>query len=445
MATPAPAFDAQLAQRSPTPIDALSFAEIILTAVPQSLAQIAATDLSKASAILWSDFLDGKKPSWFTSLPEDVQSYLTSEFGPKTEASATTTSADSSQSSDSTQSTSASTAASGSSSASASGSASSIAASASPTLPTVVATSFVTVTASSDSNLATPTLTEGSDSESGFSRADKIAVGLGIPLAVAILVILALAFCLIRRRRRYSRERRASLDSPLHSTDFLEADMVPVAPTWHRNSASSDPFADPPETRGGGGGGGAAAAAAAAAAAVGGVRHKRGSHGSSRTLTPVMEEVRDEDTHRHILPVPVPERSPRRSMDYSPEASWKDRQQPIVTTNALGPAHNGGLHDNWHEQHPALRTRESMSFSTPSGPYGRAGHHQGARDNYNVVTSVPRRKPVPQAAQGPVLEGPRSQRTNVPGRTDMPWSASYWKVPKRNYGMYENVTMNETT
>lgn len=44
-----------------------------------------------------------------------------------------------------------------------------------------------------------------------------------------------------------------------------------------------------------------------------------------------------------------------------------------------------------------------------------------------------------------MFEGPSSQKTAAPGRSDMPWSAGYWKVPKRNYGMYENVTTNEGT
>ncbi|ETS77393.1 hypothetical protein PFICI_11267 [Pestalotiopsis fici W106-1] len=414
LATPAPAFDGQLPRRSTTPIDALSFAEVLLTAIPQSLAQIAATDLSAASAILWSDFLDGKKPSWFTSLPDNVQDYLTSEFGPKTTVAVSTTSAESSQS------TSASASASASESASESAVAST---SASSTLPALTQTSFITVTASSDSNLATPTLTETSDSTSGFSRADKLAVALGIPLAAAILAIIILVFCLIRQKRN-SRRRRTLMESPLQSSDFLEPDMVPVAPTMRRAS-SSNPFADPPDTR---------------TAAV--ARQKRGSHGSSRTLTPVMEEARDDDTHRHILPVPLPERSPRRSMDHPPE-SWKDRQQPVITTTSLSPTQDDASHD-WHEQHPALRTRESTSFSRPFGTYGRIGHQQGANDNYNALTSLPRRKPVPQRAQGPMLESSRNQKTVVPGRTDMPWSASYWKVPKRNYDMYENVTMNES-
>ncbi|KAI0144820.1 hypothetical protein BJ166DRAFT_603002, partial [Pestalotiopsis sp. NC0098] len=227
--------------------------------------QVAATDLSAASSILWSDFLDGKMPSWFTSLPDEVQSYLTSEFGPKTVAATATTSAESSQST--TASVSTSTSASFSESTSESGAAST---SPSSTLPSLTAASFITVTASSQSTptSVTAALTETSDSASGFSRADKLAVGLGIPLAVALLVILALVFCLIRQRRR-ARRRPTAMESPLQSSDFLEPDMVPVAPAMRRSS-SSNPFEDPPETL-----------------AATGTRHKRDSQRSSRTLTPV--------------------------------------------------------------------------------------------------------------------------------------------------------------
>ncbi|KAL1605454.1 hypothetical protein SLS60_005004 [Paraconiothyrium brasiliense] len=62
----------------------ISLAQILLTAVPESLRQIAATDLPAVSSILWEEFLDDKRPEWFEELPWEVQSYLIRKFGPQT-------------------------------------------------------------------------------------------------------------------------------------------------------------------------------------------------------------------------------------------------------------------------------------------------------------------------------------------------------------------------
>jgi hypothetical protein len=61
-----------------------SFAQVLLTAIPLSLRQIAATNAPAVSSILWEEFLDDKRPQWFLNLPWDIQSYLVQEFGPKT-------------------------------------------------------------------------------------------------------------------------------------------------------------------------------------------------------------------------------------------------------------------------------------------------------------------------------------------------------------------------
>ena len=62
----------------------ISLAQILLTAVPESLRQIAATNLPAVSSILWEEFLDDKRPEWFLELPWEIQNYLIRKFGPQT-------------------------------------------------------------------------------------------------------------------------------------------------------------------------------------------------------------------------------------------------------------------------------------------------------------------------------------------------------------------------
>jgi hypothetical protein len=57
---------------------------VLLTAIPLSLRQIAATNAPAVSSILWEEFLDESRPQWFLNLPYDIQSYLVKEFGPST-------------------------------------------------------------------------------------------------------------------------------------------------------------------------------------------------------------------------------------------------------------------------------------------------------------------------------------------------------------------------
>ncbi|KAH7398820.1 hypothetical protein DE146DRAFT_505254 [Phaeosphaeria sp. MPI-PUGE-AT-0046c] len=80
--TPAPNADVDFWKRQGP--DAASFAQVLLTAIPPSLRQLAATNAPAVSSILWEEFLDDKRPQWFLALPFDIQSYLVREFGPKT-------------------------------------------------------------------------------------------------------------------------------------------------------------------------------------------------------------------------------------------------------------------------------------------------------------------------------------------------------------------------
>ncbi|KAF2036295.1 hypothetical protein EK21DRAFT_96238 [Setomelanomma holmii] len=81
--TPAPEVGVEAWVKRQGP-DAVSFAQLLLTAIPLSLREIAATNAPAVSSILWEEFLDDKKPQWFLDLPWDIQSYLIVEFGPET-------------------------------------------------------------------------------------------------------------------------------------------------------------------------------------------------------------------------------------------------------------------------------------------------------------------------------------------------------------------------
>ena len=61
-----------------------SLADVLLTAFPESLREVAATNIPDVSKLLWLEFLDGPKPAWFTDLPTDIESYLVQQYGPLT-------------------------------------------------------------------------------------------------------------------------------------------------------------------------------------------------------------------------------------------------------------------------------------------------------------------------------------------------------------------------
>ncbi|KAF2263147.1 hypothetical protein CC78DRAFT_581711 [Lojkania enalia] len=85
--TPAPSVESASAmlEKRQSP-DAISLAQVLLTAVPESIRQIAATNVPAVSSILWREFLDDRRPEWFNELPWDIQSYLIEQFGPETAA-----------------------------------------------------------------------------------------------------------------------------------------------------------------------------------------------------------------------------------------------------------------------------------------------------------------------------------------------------------------------
>ncbi|KAF2470700.1 uncharacterized protein BDR25DRAFT_31938 [Lindgomyces ingoldianus] len=186
--------------------DAVSLAKVLLTAIPESLREIAATNVAAVSSILWEEFLDDKKPSWFTSLPPDIQSYLVQEFGPKTavpSATASTTRSATGPSAPKQES---------SKPAETRRPSRSSATTPAPLSSSVtLVTSIITVsmdsigipiaapTSSSVSSTSSPT---SSPDDSGLSKQLKIGLGVGVPLAVAAIAVLACGCCLLRRRRR---------------------------------------------------------------------------------------------------------------------------------------------------------------------------------------------------------------------------------------------------
>ncbi|KAJ8104908.1 hypothetical protein OPT61_g10500 [Boeremia exigua] len=153
--------------------NAVELAKVLLTALPASLRQLAATNIPAVSSILWHEFLDDNKPDWFTALPSNIQSYLVVEFGPSTawptsaptpSSSIASTSADSSITSDSSTGTSA---------------------------PAASATS------ETDSPPA---------SSSGLSQGAKIGIGLGVPLGVIALLAIVIPFCIACRKKKPKKE-----------------------------------------------------------------------------------------------------------------------------------------------------------------------------------------------------------------------------------------------
>ncbi|KAI4626761.1 hypothetical protein J4E83_003913 [Alternaria metachromatica] len=83
--TPAPRPDVRSLQHRQDP-DAIEILQVLITALPLSLRQMAATNIPAVSSILWEEFLDDNRPQWFEELPYDIQSYFIQEFGPATAA-----------------------------------------------------------------------------------------------------------------------------------------------------------------------------------------------------------------------------------------------------------------------------------------------------------------------------------------------------------------------
>ena len=142
---------------------------MLLTALPASLRQIAATNIPAVSSILWHEFLDNNKPDWFKNLPQDIQNYLIVQYGP---SSAWPTSAPTSSSGVASTTVGSSTTVDASSSSSA-------------------------AAASSSSEPEAP-----SESHKGLSKGAKIGIGLGVPLGIVALLAAMVPFCIACRKKK---------------------------------------------------------------------------------------------------------------------------------------------------------------------------------------------------------------------------------------------------
>ncbi|KAF1981088.1 hypothetical protein K402DRAFT_425677 [Aulographum hederae CBS 113979] len=73
-----------VAQLAPYPVekrqdaipDQSSIRSVLLTAIPSSLLDVAATNPVEFSSIIASEFAEATPPAWFTSLPTDIQTLL---------------------------------------------------------------------------------------------------------------------------------------------------------------------------------------------------------------------------------------------------------------------------------------------------------------------------------------------------------------------------------
>lgn len=197
--------------------DAVSLAQVLLTALPLSLRLIAATNVPAVSSILWEEFLDDKKPQWFLELPWDIQSYLIHEFGPQTawptEPPATQVPASETsawQSSETNSITSDAISSSATDSASDSASTTSISSTSSAESSTTSSTSLASTPSRSRASSASsaPTASMATDpvapesSNSGLTRRQKIGIGLGVPFALLGVAALLFGCCFLLRRRR---------------------------------------------------------------------------------------------------------------------------------------------------------------------------------------------------------------------------------------------------
>ncbi|RAR08361.1 hypothetical protein DDE82_002342 [Stemphylium lycopersici] len=235
--TPAPLpdqIDVRSLQNRQDP-DAIDVFNVLITALPQSLRQIAATNIPAVSSILWEEFLDDNRPQWFNELPYDIQSYLIDEFGPATaappetdavqtditasvtglpsvtslsQASNTGSSLLGSESSGITSTpTASSSRVSSETLSSTSSSESSPASSISSTASTL---STLRSSAPNSSPISTPSATPSASadpvapasSESGLTRGEKIGIGVGVPLAVLAIAALLFGCCFLLRRKR---------------------------------------------------------------------------------------------------------------------------------------------------------------------------------------------------------------------------------------------------
>ncbi|KAJ5065887.1 hypothetical protein J3E72DRAFT_383548 [Bipolaris maydis] len=268
-------------------IDAIEFVNILITALPQSLRQVAATNVPAVSSILWTEFLDNNRPQWFRELPVEVQRYLIDVFGPvtaappesgsvptsvpasvtrteqsvvtqtegwvtSTTATASTSSRLESESGGSTTAVSSQTTTRPSSSSSEPSSSST---STSPTASSSFSSSSTPTISTSSPSSATPTSTPSEPpapptTSSGLTSRQKLALGLALPLGFLSISLLLLSFFLLRRHRKRTLEGSQPPSSPGFIPRFSfqqgPSDSATLPLTHHYTRGTEDyPWDDP--------------------------------------------------------------------------------------------------------------------------------------------------------------------------------------------------------
>jgi hypothetical protein len=186
------------------------------------------TDAPAVSSILWNEFLDERKPSWFLDLDPSIQSYLIVRFGPETAwptatpqtsgLSVTSTQSDASQTS--LQSSRPTLSASNSQT-------STMSTSTRPSSSASTATSVSSAT-SAATNPDAP-----SADDSGLTTTQKVGLGVGIPLGILGLAALLFACGFLCRRRRNRRHIYGS--EPPSSPGFIPRFAFQEKSTDHVN------------------------------------------------------------------------------------------------------------------------------------------------------------------------------------------------------------------
>ncbi|KAH8888001.1 hypothetical protein GQ53DRAFT_826573 [Thozetella sp. PMI_491] len=357
-------------------MDAISLAQVLLTAVPETLREIAATNLPEASSILWSDFLDGNRPSWFTSLPTDIQSYLISEFAPSTTTTISTTSSKQTTLSPTPTTTSKPATFSTAS-----------------TFP--IATSVVTVTVTTGQN-------EFASRPNGLSAADKVAIGLAIPLVLLAIAVVILTLCLCRRR---STSKSIPHESQLPTPTFSKSHTIPSTstimsvqsiprPPQRIHEDNENPFSDPRPT-----------------GPTMGARRGRMSMESFGSLASVAEEDSDRPGMGwNAQTIPRGSRGRREKSLVEAKKEMFSSVVPLHSGYSIGqdpPISPLGDADDWDQIHPVLRGDRGRAFPAPVSP--------SVSPSVSPLVQAPirpgrisiARKPVPT----PVLNPDRAQAT----------------------------------
>lgn len=213
--------------------DAISLGLVLFTGVPESLREIAATNLPALSSILWPEFLDDRKPEWFLELPLEIQNYLIRKFGPQsawpteppmspefggssgfsattatpstTDGSAgpsqTTRPAETGEGASQTGSVATQSPTTGNSTSFTTSSLQSSTSDAS-TSPSPTLSSSTHLTKPSRTPSSTPTSEDAAPPSGSLSRDQKIGLGVGIPFGLLAAAALAFGCCALCRRRK---------------------------------------------------------------------------------------------------------------------------------------------------------------------------------------------------------------------------------------------------